>query len=91
MTGGYCPLCPWKWGLRVNKTTQLLDGRENPGSWLQTPASVTLCSLLGKQNKTVMVKYKFAFPVADELSLQSKVVRKRACLGLWEKELEKAK
>lgn len=38
-----------------------------------------------------MVKYKFAFPVADELSLQSKVVRKRACLGLWEKELEKAK
>ena len=41
-----------------------------------------------------MIEYKFTFPGADELSLQSlqsKVSEKKSMPGLWEKELEKAK
>ena len=47
---------------------------ENPGSWLQTPTSVTLFS--PSEKKIVMIKYKFIFPGTEALSLQSKVSEK---------------
>lgn len=85
----FVPFVPGSGGSELTQQDHMATRWQREPSVLA--ADPCFCDMLPSGKKKVMIKYKFTFPGADELSPQSKVREKKSMPGLWEKELEKAK